>query len=425
MSSKPKNKLLTLHQLVPYLFYSRDYICQKLLLSDIDFQHLCSRHGIISWPSEMLDELQHSIIHNMHRIPPEELDTLVENKITTCLNECILTSHISQEMIMSVFRQLSHRIHVQYAQQQNQKQQRQQQQKQQESSSSSLSSASVCSSGITLDYCYIPPEHPSHIVQLCPQYTFLATNDTSPHHYHHHRQFPHLLFQPFQNRSTPPRCFNSPPLRRFRGKKIARAMMFKENGNLNKSEKILKKILTWNNNRPLVHFKLACVLSLQDRPKEALDEIKEALKTGFDKIDSIYEEKDLEAVRNLPNFEKQIKKIMNRNSKKNCSMKKSTGSKKKKNEELDEKDSLSSSGEDIDRNESKEYEHKSPQDTVQEHYPSPSAPPAEIMIGRVQSKYPKEMEMLHEMGLTDSEKNMLALERNQGVIAKALKEIIS
>eukprot|EP00761_Pharyngomonas_kirbyi_P003664 gb/GECH01003668.1/.p1 GENE.gb/GECH01003668.1/~~gb/GECH01003668.1/.p1 ORF type:complete len:215 (+),score=59.63 gb/GECH01003668.1/:1-645(+) len=165
MSSKPKNKLLTLHQLVPYLFYSRDYICQKLLLSDIDFQHLCSRHGIISWPSEMLDELQHSIIHNMHRIPPEELDTLVENKITTCLNECILTSHISQEMIMSVFRQLSHRIHVQYAQQQNQKQQRQQQQKQQESSSSSLSSTSL--------------SHPSTI----PSSSHSAGSETQHHDY--------------------------------------------------------------------------------------------------------------------------------------------------------------------------------------------------------------------------------------------------
>lgn len=53
---------------------------------------------------------------------------------------------------------------------------------------------------------------------------------------------------------------------------------------------------------PVIHYNLACSLSLTGKPKEALDELKKAVLLGYDDFSYILEDADLESVRNLDEF---------------------------------------------------------------------------------------------------------------------------
>ena len=53
---------------------------------------------------------------------------------------------------------------------------------------------------------------------------------------------------------------------------------------------------------PLIHYNLACSLSLSGRPKEALEELKKAILFGYDDFSYINKDYDLKNLRELPEF---------------------------------------------------------------------------------------------------------------------------
>jgi len=60
---------------------------------------------------------------------------------------------------------------------------------------------------------------------------------------------------------------------------------------------------------PIVHYNLACSLSLVGKSKESLEELKRAILLGYDDFSYILEDKDLEDVRQLPEFENFFAKL--------------------------------------------------------------------------------------------------------------------
>ncbi|MBU1113204.1 MAG: hypothetical protein KKH93_04960 [Candidatus Omnitrophica bacterium] len=53
---------------------------------------------------------------------------------------------------------------------------------------------------------------------------------------------------------------------------------------------------------PIIHYNLACSLSLVGNPQEALRELKKAILLGYDDFSYIMEDADLKNVRDLPEF---------------------------------------------------------------------------------------------------------------------------
>ncbi len=60
---------------------------------------------------------------------------------------------------------------------------------------------------------------------------------------------------------------------------------------------------------PIVHYNLACSLSLVGKPKEALSELKKAVLFGYDDFSYIEKDSDLENLRLLPEFKKFFAKL--------------------------------------------------------------------------------------------------------------------
>jgi tetratricopeptide (TPR) repeat protein len=63
-----------------------------------------------------------------------------------------------------------------------------------------------------------------------------------------------------------------------------------------------KRLAVLRPNDPLVHYNLACSLSLVGDAKLALDELKKAVLLGYDEFEYILKDSDLENVRQLPEF---------------------------------------------------------------------------------------------------------------------------
>lgn len=62
---------------------------------------------------------------------------------------------------------------------------------------------------------------------------------------------------------------------------------------------------------PVVHYNLACSLSLTGEPQEALKELKKAVMLGYDDFAYICEDADLENVRSLSEFKIFYQKLKN------------------------------------------------------------------------------------------------------------------
>jgi len=60
---------------------------------------------------------------------------------------------------------------------------------------------------------------------------------------------------------------------------------------------------------PIVHYNLACSLSLVDEVDKALEELKEAVLLGYDDFSYILKDPDLKAVRKHPQFDKFMERI--------------------------------------------------------------------------------------------------------------------
>ncbi|MCF7908358.1 MAG: hypothetical protein K9L86_05765 [Candidatus Omnitrophica bacterium] len=63
-----------------------------------------------------------------------------------------------------------------------------------------------------------------------------------------------------------------------------------------------KKLVSLKPDDPVIHYNLACSLSLTGKPKQAINELKKAVLLGYDDFAYILEDADLENVRGLKEF---------------------------------------------------------------------------------------------------------------------------
>ena len=63
-----------------------------------------------------------------------------------------------------------------------------------------------------------------------------------------------------------------------------------------------RKLVNLKPDDPVIHYNLACSLSLTGKPKVALEELEKAVSLGYDDFSYILEDADLEAVRNSEEF---------------------------------------------------------------------------------------------------------------------------
>eukprot|EP00761_Pharyngomonas_kirbyi_P001291 gb/GECH01001294.1/.p1 GENE.gb/GECH01001294.1/~~gb/GECH01001294.1/.p1 ORF type:complete len:347 (+),score=130.18 gb/GECH01001294.1/:1-1041(+) len=233
----------------------------------------------------------------------------------------------------------------------------------------------------------------------------------------------------------------SSPIKRGQGRfyhqRLGRVDKFLATGKLERAKAILNRMLRWNSDRSIIRFKLAAVESLQNHPREALEEIERAIEEGFQDIDSIYTDENLKNVRELEEFEERIsKQLLRMKKKKETQLKDQEDEEdeieegkdellmKKENRFLVKKrspsnSSSSSSEEDLFEKEGKTKETLQESETDEDRSVSP--PPKKNRLIR---QYSREIQLLREMGYKQDKKNARILKRNNGVLAQALKEII-
>jgi len=62
---------------------------------------------------------------------------------------------------------------------------------------------------------------------------------------------------------------------------------------------------------PVVHYNLACSLALKGRAKDALDSLEKAVELGYDDLQWMRDDPDLESLRNYPAYQRIIHKLEN------------------------------------------------------------------------------------------------------------------
>ncbi|MDD5194309.1 MAG: hypothetical protein PHQ96_01375 [Candidatus Omnitrophica bacterium] len=72
-----------------------------------------------------------------------------------------------------------------------------------------------------------------------------------------------------------------------------------------------KKLAKLKPEDPIIHYNLACSLSLLEEVEEAYKELKKAVLLGYDEFSYILEDPDLENVRQHPHFKEFFTKIKN------------------------------------------------------------------------------------------------------------------
>lgn len=70
-----------------------------------------------------------------------------------------------------------------------------------------------------------------------------------------------------------------------------------------------RKLVNLKPDDPVIHYNLACSLSLTGKPKVALEELEKAVSLGYDDFSYILEDADLEAVRNSEEFKTFFNKL--------------------------------------------------------------------------------------------------------------------
>ncbi len=60
---------------------------------------------------------------------------------------------------------------------------------------------------------------------------------------------------------------------------------------------------------PVVHYNLACSLAIKRRNKDALDALNKAVELGYNDIQWLVEDPDLENLRNYPAFQRLIRRL--------------------------------------------------------------------------------------------------------------------
>jgi len=63
---------------------------------------------------------------------------------------------------------------------------------------------------------------------------------------------------------------------------------------------------------PVVHYNLACSLALKRRAKDALDALAKAIDLGYNDLQWMSEDPDLESLRNYPTYQRLIREIEQR-----------------------------------------------------------------------------------------------------------------
>lgn len=72
-----------------------------------------------------------------------------------------------------------------------------------------------------------------------------------------------------------------------------------------------RKLVSLKPDDPVIHYNLACSLSLTGKPQEAINELKKAVLLGYDDFVYILEDVDLKNVRDLSEFAAFYQKLKN------------------------------------------------------------------------------------------------------------------
>jgi len=78
-------------------------------------------------------------------------------------------------------------------------------------------------------------------------------------------------------------------------------------GRIEDGLKMDRKMVRLNPKSPVVHYNLACSLTLKRRYKEALEALEHAVSMGYKDLDWMLEDPDLENLRNQTGFRRLIK----------------------------------------------------------------------------------------------------------------------
>lgn len=70
-----------------------------------------------------------------------------------------------------------------------------------------------------------------------------------------------------------------------------------------------RKLASLRPEDPIIHYNLACSLSLSGEVREAMKELKKAVLLGYDEFDYILSDKDLDNLRKSPTFEVFFQKL--------------------------------------------------------------------------------------------------------------------
>ncbi len=89
------------------------------------------------------------------------------------------------------------------------------------------------------------------------------------------------------------------------------ANLYTDAGRVREGLELDQHIVELHPDNPISHYNLACSLALSDRNHEALEALKEAVKNGYQDLKWMMEDKDLQSLHSLPEFQALLAEINN------------------------------------------------------------------------------------------------------------------
>ncbi len=89
------------------------------------------------------------------------------------------------------------------------------------------------------------------------------------------------------------------------------ANLYTDAGRVEEGLELDQRIVGLHPDNPISHYNLACSLALSDRCEEAIDALKKAIKTGYQDLKWMMEDKDLQSLHSFPEFQALLAEIKN------------------------------------------------------------------------------------------------------------------
>jgi tetratricopeptide (TPR) repeat protein len=85
--------------------------------------------------------------------------------------------------------------------------------------------------------------------------------------------------------------------------------LYTRTGRIEEGLRMDRRLVRLLPDNPNAHYNLACSLALKNRRSEAINTLEKAVSLGYDDVDWLMQDPDLEALKNLPDFQKLISAI--------------------------------------------------------------------------------------------------------------------